>query len=148
MSDQGRLKEKQRQCRLTVTGTNSTASGWPVISYTACLSLHVSVSRGVLFLGHVIFWVNEGGEMQPSYLPLTPTGYHKVSLPGSGPRVVLSCSLPNNQQRLHLSIKEAVTMTVSTAFTSSWLWQPVWKHTKAEKERLLHYLTTFRLNFL
>lgn len=59
---------------------------------------------------------------------------------------MLSCSLPNNQQRLHLSIKEAVTTTVSPAFTSSWLWQPGWKQTKAEKEWLLHYLTTFTLN--
>lgn len=76
------------RCGAEVTGPtalpwgNDQLSVYRVVSsrylYRCCVSLpNLSVSRGVLLLGHVIFWVNEGGEMQPDYFPLAPTGYHK-----------------------------------------------------------------------
>lgn len=109
-----------------------------------CVSLpHLSISHGALFLGHVIFWVDKGREMQPSYFPLTPPGDHKFPylLVGRG----LCCPVlyqPTNKGSISALRRQCLLPP-----TPSWLWQPVWKHTKAEKEWLLHYLTTFRLSF-
>lgn len=83
-----------------------------------------------------------------SNLLLTPTSYYKGSLPVSGTRSVLSCFLSTNKG-YSLSTKKVASTKVSVlmpslpaGFAGQFGNIPI-----AEKERLFHYLTTFRLIF-
>lgn len=72
-------------------------SKWKGAAHSCCMD---TVSHTTLFQGHIIF----GDKLRKKYNQVISHShqlvYHKGSLPVSGTRIVLSCSLSINQQRL------------------------------------------------